>query len=136
MSPIHFLYQFLKFSNNKPIMAHKKAGGTTRLGRDSNPQYLGVKVSDGQTVKTGMILVHQYANIFPHSSPSSLNPTHSPLRNIFHHWFLPIYNSTKNIRKLSTQSGLERNTLDSLDGYTDSRDGTLFFCQSISSSDR
>lgn len=40
-------------------MAHKKAGGTTRLGRDSNPQYLGVKVSDGQTVKTGMVLVRQ-----------------------------------------------------------------------------
>ena len=40
-------------------MAHKKAGGSTRLGRDSNPQYLGVKVGDGQTVKTGMILVRQ-----------------------------------------------------------------------------
>jgi len=40
-------------------MAHKKAGGTTRLGRDSNPQYLGVKVSDGQTVKSGMVLVRQ-----------------------------------------------------------------------------
>jgi large subunit ribosomal protein L27 len=40
-------------------MATKKAGGSTRLGRDSNPQYLGAKVGDGQTVKTGMILVRQ-----------------------------------------------------------------------------
>ncbi len=27
-------------------MSHKKAGGSTRLGRDSNPQYLGVKVGE------------------------------------------------------------------------------------------
>jgi len=40
-------------------MSHKKAGGSTRLGRDSQPQYLGVKVGDGQTVKTGMVLVRQ-----------------------------------------------------------------------------
>ena len=40
-------------------MAHKKAGGSTRLGRDSKPKYLGVKVGDGQEVKTGMILVKQ-----------------------------------------------------------------------------
>lgn len=40
-------------------MAHKKAGGSTRLGRDSNPQYLGVKVGDKQPVKSGSILVRQ-----------------------------------------------------------------------------
>jgi large subunit ribosomal protein L27 len=40
-------------------MAHKKAGGSTRLGRDSNPKYLGVKIGDGQTVKPGMVLVKQ-----------------------------------------------------------------------------
>lgn len=40
-------------------MSHKKAGGSTRLGRDSQPQYLGVKVGDGQKVKTGMIIVRQ-----------------------------------------------------------------------------
>jgi large subunit ribosomal protein L27 len=40
-------------------MSHKKAGGSTRLGRDSQPQYLGVKVGDGQTVKPGMVLVRQ-----------------------------------------------------------------------------
>lgn len=40
-------------------MAHKKAGGSTRLGRDSNPQYLGVKVGDGQTVKAGAVITRQ-----------------------------------------------------------------------------
>lgn len=40
-------------------MAHKKAGGSTRLGRDSNPQYLGTKVYDGQFVNAGAVIVRQ-----------------------------------------------------------------------------
>lgn len=40
-------------------MAHTKSGGTTRLGRDSGPQYLGVKKHDGERVKPGDILVRQ-----------------------------------------------------------------------------
>jgi large subunit ribosomal protein L27 len=40
-------------------MAHRKAGGTARNLRDSNPQYLGVKVSDGQSIKSGAIIVRQ-----------------------------------------------------------------------------
>ena len=40
-------------------MAHKKAGGSTRLGRDSQPKYLGVKVGDGEAVKSGTVLVRQ-----------------------------------------------------------------------------
>ena len=40
-------------------MAHTKSGGTTRLGRDSGPQYLGVKKYDGEQVKPGDILVRQ-----------------------------------------------------------------------------
>lgn len=40
-------------------MAHKKAGGSTRNGRDSNPQYLGVKRFGGQAVQAGTILVRQ-----------------------------------------------------------------------------
>ena len=35
-------------------MAHKKAGGSTRNGRDSNPQYLGVKRFGGQAVLDGI----------------------------------------------------------------------------------
>lgn len=40
-------------------MAHTKAGGTTKLGRDSQPKYLGVKLFDGQKTKIGSILVRQ-----------------------------------------------------------------------------
>lgn len=40
-------------------MSHKKAGGSTRLGRDSSPQYLGAKVGDGQKVRAGEVLVRQ-----------------------------------------------------------------------------
>ena len=40
-------------------MAHKKSGGSTQLGRDSNPQYLGVKRNHGQYVNAGNILVRQ-----------------------------------------------------------------------------
>jgi large subunit ribosomal protein L27 len=40
-------------------MAHKKAGGSSRNGRDSNSQRLGVKRSDGQVVSSGSIIVRQ-----------------------------------------------------------------------------
>jgi large subunit ribosomal protein L27 len=40
-------------------MAHKKGVGSSKNGRDSNPQYLGVKRYAGQTVSAGSILVRQ-----------------------------------------------------------------------------
>ncbi len=40
-------------------MAHKKAGGSTSLGRDSRAQRLGVKMTEGQTAFPGRILVRQ-----------------------------------------------------------------------------
>lgn len=40
-------------------MAHKKAGGSSRNGRDSNGQRRGVKVFGGETVRAGNILVRQ-----------------------------------------------------------------------------
>ena len=40
-------------------MAHKKGGGTSRLGRDSQPKRLGVKRYAGQQVNAGTILVRQ-----------------------------------------------------------------------------
>ena len=40
-------------------MAHKKGGGTSRYGRDSQPKRLGVKKYAGQEVKAGTILVRQ-----------------------------------------------------------------------------
>ena len=40
-------------------MAHKKGGGSTRLGRDSQSKRLGVKRFDGQLVPAGTIIVRQ-----------------------------------------------------------------------------
>lgn len=40
-------------------MSTKKAGGTAKNLRDSKPKYLGVKKSDGQSVKTGQVIVRQ-----------------------------------------------------------------------------
>jgi large subunit ribosomal protein L27 len=45
-------------------MAHKKGASSTRNGRDSNAQYLGVKRFGGQTVKAGEILVRQRGTHF------------------------------------------------------------------------
>ncbi|MDR9389872.1 MAG: 50S ribosomal protein L27 [Wenzhouxiangella sp.] len=45
-------------------MAHKKAGGSTRNGRDSNPKYLGVKRFGGEAVVAGNILVRQRGTRF------------------------------------------------------------------------
>ncbi|MFO1493978.1 MAG: 50S ribosomal protein L27 [Lysobacterales bacterium] len=45
-------------------MAHKKAGGSTRNGRDSNPKYLGVKLFGGQAVEAGNIIVRQRGTQF------------------------------------------------------------------------
>jgi large subunit ribosomal protein L27 len=40
-------------------MAHKKAAGTTKNGRDSNPKYLGVKINHGQAITAGQIILRQ-----------------------------------------------------------------------------
>lgn len=40
-------------------MATKKAGGSTKNGRDSNPKYLGIKINDGALAPAGAILVRQ-----------------------------------------------------------------------------
>ncbi len=40
-------------------MAHKKGQGSSRNGRDSNRQYLGVKLYGGQTARAGSIIVRQ-----------------------------------------------------------------------------
>jgi large subunit ribosomal protein L27 len=44
-------------------MAHKKGQGSSRNGRDSNPQYRGVKVFAGETVSAGSILVRQLGTV-------------------------------------------------------------------------
>ena len=40
-------------------MAHTKAGGSTKNGRDSGPKFLGVKLADGQAARSGMVIVRQ-----------------------------------------------------------------------------
>ncbi|SNT69213.1 MULTISPECIES: 50S ribosomal protein L27 [unclassified Psychrobacter] len=45
-------------------MAHKKAAGSTRNGRDSNPKMLGVKIFGGQTIVAGNIIVRQRGTEF------------------------------------------------------------------------
>jgi len=44
-------------------MAHKKGQGSTRNGRDSNPQYRGVKRYGGESVTAGSILVRQCGTV-------------------------------------------------------------------------
>lgn len=45
-------------------MAHKKGQGSTKNGRDSNPQYRGIKLYGGQTAKAGSIIVRQCGTKF------------------------------------------------------------------------
>lgn len=45
-------------------MAHKKAGGSTRNGRDSGPKFLGVKKYGGQFVRAGNIIMRQRGTKF------------------------------------------------------------------------
>ncbi|GMU82688.1 MAG: 50S ribosomal protein L27 [Phycisphaerales bacterium] len=45
-------------------MAHKKGQGSSKNGRDSNPQYLGVKICGGQFARCGSIIVRQRGTPF------------------------------------------------------------------------
>jgi len=45
-------------------MAHKKGQGSTKNGRDSNPQYRGIKLYGGQEAKAGAIIVRQCGTPF------------------------------------------------------------------------
>lgn len=40
-------------------MAHKKSAGTTKNGRDSNPKYLGVKITEGDIAQAGSVIIRQ-----------------------------------------------------------------------------
>ena len=58
-------------------MAHKKGGGSTRLGRDSQSQRLGVKRSDGQVVHAGTILVRQRGTQFDPGNHVGMGKDHT-----------------------------------------------------------
>ena len=45
-------------------MAHKKGQGSSKNGRDSNPQYLGVKAYGGETIQAGTIILRQRGTRF------------------------------------------------------------------------
>lgn len=58
-------------------MAHKKAAGSTRNGRDSNPKYLGVKRYGGEVVLAGNILVRQRGTQFHPGTNVGLGRDHT-----------------------------------------------------------
>ncbi len=58
-------------------MAHKKGGGSTKNGRDSNPKYLGVKASGGSLVSAGSIIVRQRGTVFKPGTNAGIGRDHS-----------------------------------------------------------
>lgn len=58
-------------------MAHKKGVGSSRNGRDSNPQYLGVKKYGGENVSAGNILVRQRGTRFHPGKNVGLGTDHT-----------------------------------------------------------
>ena len=58
-------------------MAHRKAGGTAKNLRDSNAQYLGIKLADGQTAKSGSIIVRQRGTVFMAGNNVGLGKDHT-----------------------------------------------------------
>ncbi len=58
-------------------MAHKKGGGSSRNGRDSNAQRLGVKVFAGQVVPAGSIIVRQRGTRFHPAGGTGIGKDHT-----------------------------------------------------------
>jgi large subunit ribosomal protein L27 len=58
-------------------MAHKKGGGSSRNGRDSNAQRLGVKVFAGQVVPAGSIIVRQRGTRFRPGAGAGIGRDHT-----------------------------------------------------------
>jgi len=58
-------------------MATKKAGGSTQNGRDSNPKYLGVKLSPGSFAQIGSILVRQRGTVVLAGKNVSMGKDHT-----------------------------------------------------------
>ena len=58
-------------------MAHKKAGGSTRNGRDSESKRLGVKIFGGQAVRAGNIIVRQRGTHFHAGSNVGIGRDHT-----------------------------------------------------------
>jgi large subunit ribosomal protein L27 len=57
-------YVFGRHELRSNAVAHKKSGGSTNNGRDSNPQYRGIKLYSGETAKAGSIIIRQCGTKF------------------------------------------------------------------------
>ena len=60
-------------------MAHRKAGGTAKNLRDSNPKYLGTKLADGQKAQSGSIIVRQRGTVIMAGNNVSMGRDHTLL---------------------------------------------------------
>jgi len=58
-------------------MAHRKAGGTAKNLRDSNAQYLGIKLTDGERARSGAIIVRQRGTVFMAGNNVGLGKDHT-----------------------------------------------------------
>ena len=58
-------------------MAHRKAGGTAKNLRDSNPKYLGTKLADGQKAQAGSIIVRQRGTVILAGNGVSMGKDHT-----------------------------------------------------------
>lgn len=58
-------------------MAHRKAGGTAKNLRDSNPKYLGIKLADGQKAQSGSIIVRQRGTVIMGGNNVSMGKDHT-----------------------------------------------------------
>ena len=58
-------------------MAHRKAGGTAKNLRDSNPQYLGTKLYDGEKARAGAIIVRQRGTVIMAGKNVGLGKDHT-----------------------------------------------------------
>ena len=58
-------------------MAHKKAAGSTKNLRDSNPKYLGTKLYSGETAKSGSIIVRQRGTVITPGKNVGLGRDHT-----------------------------------------------------------
>jgi len=58
-------------------MAHRKAGGTAKNLRDSNPKYLGTKLADGQGAQAGSVIVRQRGTVIMAGTNVGLGKDHT-----------------------------------------------------------
>jgi len=58
-------------------MAHRKAGGTAKNLRDSNPKYLGTKLADGEKAQAGSIIVRQRGTVILAGNNVSIGKDHT-----------------------------------------------------------